>query len=169
MKLGQKIRSLRAVEGPLRGLGRAMTQTEVVRAMKKELGETVSQSYLSQIEGGARPHLTEKTRELLSRFFRVYPGFLVADPEGFHSELASELRVREDRLDSWLLSGIEKFRGDAELCRALKTLVDEPDSRRALLLLEQILRNPEMTEQLGEVLLRRKGHAMSGSHEADVR
>jgi transcriptional regulator with XRE-family HTH domain len=154
MTLGQKIRSLRAVEGPLRGLGRTMTQSEVVRAMKKELGETVSQAYLSQIEGGARPHLTEKTRDLLSRFFRVYPGFLVADPEGYHSELASELRVHEDKLDSWLLSGVEKFRADSQLCRALKTLVDEPDSRRALLLLEQILRSPEMAEQLAEVLLR---------------
>lgn len=154
MKLGQKIQSLRAVEGPLRGLGRTMTQSEVVRAMKKELGETVSQAYLSQIEGGARPHLTEKTRDLLSRFFRVYPGFLVADPEGYHSELASELRVRDDKLDSWLMSGVEKFRADTQLCNALKTLVDDPDSRRALLLLEQILRHPEMTEQLAEVLMR---------------
>jgi len=162
MNLGEKIRSLRAVEGPLRGLGRAMTQSEVVRAMKKELGETVSQAYLSQIEGGARPHLTEKTRELLSRFFRVYPGFLVADPEGYHSELASELRVREDRLDSWLLSGIEKFRADAQLCRALKTLVDETDSRRAILLLEQILRSPEMKEQLAEVLMRPEPRVMAG-------
>jgi len=162
MTLGQKLRSLRAVEGPLRGLGRAMTQTEVVRAMKKDLGETVSQSYLSQIEGGARPHLTEKTRELLSRFFRVYPGFLVTDPEGYHPELTSELRVREDRLDSWLLSGVEKFRADTQLCRALKTLVDEADSRRALLLLEQILRNPGMTEQLAEVLMRREPQAAVG-------
>ena len=160
MNLGQKIRSLRAVEGPLRGLGRTMTQSEVVRAMKKELGETVSQAYLSQIEGGARPHLTEKTRDLLSRFFRVYPGFLVADPEGYHSELASELRVREDKLDSWLLSGVEKFRADTQLCRALKTLVDTQDSRGALLLLEQILRHPDMTEQLAEVLLRREPQAV---------
>jgi len=162
MNLGQKIRSLRTVEGPLRGLGRAMTQSEVVRAMKKELGETVSQSYLSQIEGGARPHLTEKTRELLSRFFRVYPGFLVTDPEGYHSELTSELRIREDRLDSWLLSGVEKFRADTQLCRALKTLVDESDSRRALLLMEQILRNPCMAEQLAEVLMGREPQAAVG-------
>lgn len=138
-----------------------MTQLEVVRTMKKELGATVSQSYLSQIEGGARPHLTEKTRELLAKFFRVYPGFLVADPEGYHSELASELRVREDRLDSWLLSGVERFRADAPLCRALKTLVDESDSRRALLLLEEILRNPSMKEQLEEVLLRHDPRALA--------
>jgi hypothetical protein len=93
----------------------------------------------------------------------VYPGFLVADPEGYHSELASELRVREDKLDSWLLSGVEKFRADSQLSGALKTLVDEPDSRRAILLLEQILRSPEMAEQLSEVLLRPEPQAVSGS------
>jgi hypothetical protein len=52
MNLGQKIRSLRAVEGTLRGLGRPMSQPEMVRAMKREVGKAVSQSYLSQIEGG---------------------------------------------------------------------------------------------------------------------
>jgi len=36
MTLGDKLRSLRAIEGQLRGLGRPMTQSEVVTAMKKE-------------------------------------------------------------------------------------------------------------------------------------
>ena len=36
MKLGEKIRYLREVEGALRGLDREMTQQEVVRAIKKE-------------------------------------------------------------------------------------------------------------------------------------
>ena len=35
-----------------------MTQQEVARAMQKELKKSISQSYLSQIESGARPHLT---------------------------------------------------------------------------------------------------------------
>lgn len=35
MRLGEKIRYLREVEGTLRGLNRAMTQQEVVRAIKK--------------------------------------------------------------------------------------------------------------------------------------
>ncbi len=38
MKLGEKIRYLREVEGSLRGLGRPMTQLELVRAMREELG-----------------------------------------------------------------------------------------------------------------------------------
>jgi len=37
MKLGDKLRSLRAVEGSLRGLGRTMTQQELAAAMKNEI------------------------------------------------------------------------------------------------------------------------------------
>src|SRR5579885_2298419 len=91
MTLGDKLRSLRSVEGSLRGLGRPMTQLEVANAMKRELGRGISQAYLSQIESGMRPHLSHTTRELLARFFRVYPGFLVNDPEGFTPGLADRL------------------------------------------------------------------------------
>src|SRR5882762_10447746 len=54
MTLGEKVRSLRAVEGELRGLGREMSQVEVARAMQREIGGACSQSYLSQIEGCSR-------------------------------------------------------------------------------------------------------------------
>src|SRR5580704_13364020 len=101
MKLGDKIRSLRAVEGSLRGLGRPLTQIELVEAMKREAGHTLSQAYLSQIEGGSRPHLTHTTRQLLARFFRVYPGFLVDDPEGYAPGLQSELRAIDAKVESW--------------------------------------------------------------------
>ncbi|HXE65385.1 MAG TPA: helix-turn-helix transcriptional regulator, partial [Bryobacteraceae bacterium] len=76
MTLGQKIRRLREMEGALRGLGREMTQQELSRAIQKETKQPLSQSYLSQIEGGQRPHLTNKTRMLLARFFKVHPGYL---------------------------------------------------------------------------------------------
>src|SRR5262245_22704141 len=112
MTLGQKIRYLRQVEGALRGLDRELTQQEVVRAVKKELKKSISQSYLSQIESGARPHLTNSTRLLLSRFFKVHPGYLVDDPEGFETELISDLGAVEDKLDLWLVSGAERFRRD---------------------------------------------------------
>src|SRR5216683_1235944 len=94
MRLGEKIRYLREVEGSLRGLGRPMTQQEIARAIAEELGrgKTISQSYLSQIESGARPHMTQSSRALLARFFKVHPGFLVDDPEGYHTELTSNLR-----------------------------------------------------------------------------
>src|SRR5438552_19100436 len=97
MRLGEKIRYLREVEGSLRGLGRPMTQQEIVRAIGEELGrgKTMSLSYLSQIENGDRPHMTQSSRALLARFFEVHPGFLVDDPEGYHSELASALRTTE--------------------------------------------------------------------------
>src|SRR3979409_307983 len=73
MTLGEKLRYLRLMEGNLRGLGRAMTQQEGVRAVNKALNVKTSQSYLSQIESGSRPHLTNKTRLLLAKFFKVHP------------------------------------------------------------------------------------------------
>src|SRR5215469_14911551 len=119
MNLGQKLRYLRLVEGTLRGLGREMTQQEVVRAMRREKKRALSQSYLSQIENGTRPHLTNSTRMLLADFFGVHPGYLVDDPEGFHSELVSDVGAMEDKLDLWLINGAERFRRDAELSQAL--------------------------------------------------
>ena len=152
MTLGSKLRSLRSVEGSLRGLGRPMTQFEVARAMKREVGRGLSQAYLSQIESGARPHVTHTTRELLARFFRVYPGFLVDDPEGYTATLQSELRVEDAKIDSWLFAGAEQFTADPELSDALLGVAREPDSRRALLLLAEILRAPGLADRLHEVL-----------------
>jgi transcriptional regulator with XRE-family HTH domain len=105
MSLGEKLRYLREVEGTLRGHARELTQQEVVRAIKSELRQSISQSYLSQIESGARPHLTNSTRMLLARFFKVHPGYLVDDPEGFHTELLSDVGAMEDQLYRWLIDG----------------------------------------------------------------
>jgi len=172
MKLSDKIRYLREVEGSLRGLGRAMTQQEIVRAIAESEASpvegtksskkkpkaraaprgTISQSYLSQIESGARPHLTNTTRLLLARFFKVHPGYLVDDPEGYHAELMSDVRTLEDKLDLWLIAGAERFRRDPELCHALLTLSRHEDSRRCLLLLESVLETPELVDRLLQVL-----------------
>ena len=153
MTLGDKIRSLRSVEGSLRGLGRAMTQQELADAMKRETGRGLSQAYLSQIESGSRPHLTHTTRELLARFFRIYPGFLVNDPEGYTPELQSEeLRAIDAKIDSWLYAGAEQFASDRELHGAFETIAEYEDSRQALLLLAEILRTPDLAERLTEVL-----------------
>ena len=83
MTLGQKLRQLRHLEGELRGLGRELTQSELVRAIRRELGETISQPYLSLIEKGTRRHLSQESRQLLARFFKVHPGYLVSDPPGY--------------------------------------------------------------------------------------
>src|SRR4051794_37124424 len=113
MTLAEKLRYLRTVEGQLRGLNREMTQQEVVRAIKRDLKKGISQPYLSQIESGKRQHLTNSTRLLLSKFFNVHPGFLVSDPEGYQTELMSDLRLKEDQLDLWLVQGADRFRRDA--------------------------------------------------------
>jgi len=152
MKLGEKLRYLRLMEGTLRGLGREMTQQETVRAIQKEAGKALSQSYLSQLESGARPHLTNSTRMLLAKFFKVHPGYMVDDPEGYHTELLSEARVVEDTLDLWLISGAERFRRDPKLCHALLQVAKHDDSRRCLVLLGAILETPSLVDRLTEVL-----------------
>ena len=154
MKLSDKIRYLREVEGSLRGLDRAMTQQEVVAAIHSSEpgGRTISQSYLSQIESGSRPHLTNTTRLLLARFFKVHPGYLVDDPEGYNAQLMSDLSSVEDKLDLWLVSGAERFRRDPCLGQALLTLARHDDSRRCLLLLESILDTPNLLDRLLNVL-----------------
>ncbi|HEV2577730.1 MAG TPA: transcriptional regulator [Acidobacteriaceae bacterium] len=160
MKLCDKIRYLREVEGQLRGLGRAMTQGEMVRAIREEMNEPLSQSYLSQIESGARPHLTNTTRLLLAKFFKVHPGYLVEDPEGYQDELVSDLRQQvtlDEKLDLWLIGGAERFRRDPELSRALLAIARHDDSRRCLLLLESILETPSLSERLLEVLRPEEG------------
>jgi len=180
VKLGEKIRYLREVEGSLRSLGRPMTQQEVVRAIRKELDgaetgarkrspgkgrgkrTTISQSYLSQIENGSRPHMTQSSRALLAKFFKVHPGFLVDDPDGYHAELTSDLRTVEGQIDVWLLQGSERFAGDPEVSKVLIKAAREKDTRRSLLLLGAILDTPGLAERLLEAL--RPELAASGSH-----
>lgn len=152
MTLGEKIRYLREVEGSLRELGRPMTQQEIVQAVKQELGKSISQSYLSQIERGSRRHMTQSSRTLLARFFKVHPGFLVDDPEGFHTELVSDLRTTEGRLDVWLLQGSERFVGDHEVSDVLIKVARHKDTRSCFLLLGAILDTPGLAERLLEAL-----------------
>ncbi len=164
MKLCDKLRYLREVEGSLRGFGRAMAQGELVRALREELGESLSQSYLSQIESGSRPHLTNNSRLLLAKFFKVHPGYLVDDPEGYHAELLSEVReslTSDAKLDLWLAGGAERFGTDSELCGALLTVARHDDSRRCLLLLESVLETPQLAGRLFDLL--RPSEAKQGS------
>jgi transcriptional regulator with XRE-family HTH domain len=165
MKLGEKIRYLREVEGSLRGLGRPMTQLELVRAIRDEMGKgkSISQSYLSQIENGSRPHMTQSSRALLAKFFKVHPGFLVDDPEGYHTELTSDLRTTEGKLDVWLLQGSERFASDRELSNVLIKAAREKDTRRCFLLLGAILDTPGLAERLLEAL--RPEMAGVGNHQ----
>jgi transcriptional regulator with XRE-family HTH domain len=152
MTVAEKIRYLREVEGSLRGLNRPMTQLELVSAVRKELGKSISQSYISQIESGSRPHMTQSTRSLLAKFFKIHPGFLVDDPEGYHTELTSDLRTVEGKLDVWLLQGSERFANDPELSEVLLKAAREKDTRKCMLLLGAILDTPGLADRLLEAL-----------------
>lgn len=153
MTLGDKVRALRAVEGDLRGLGRPLTQQEVADALGRQAGASISQSYLSQVENGARPHLTERTRLLLARFFKVHPGYLVTDPDGYQTELTSTLRDREQPLDDWLREGAVRFGADPGLRDALLQLAQHDDSRRCLVLLGAIVSTPDLVDRLLDALM----------------
>src|ERR1700756_4886940 len=152
MTLGEKIRYLREVEGSLRGMNRPLTQQELMKGIHAETGKPISQSYLSQIESGKRRHMTQSTRTLLARFFKIHPGFLVDDPEGYHTELVSDLRTTEGQLDVWLLQGSERFASDPEVCEVLIKVARDKDTRRCLLLLGAILETPGLSDRLLEAL-----------------
>ena len=138
-----------------------------MRAIEAETGGKMSQSYLSQIESGARPHLTNTTRQKLASFFKVHPGYLVDDPEGYHPELQSEVRGSEDQLDLWLVAGAERFRRDAVLKHALLTLARHDQSRECLLLLESIIDTPGLMPRLMEVLRPAPGTARASNGGKD--
>src|SRR5689334_7102761 len=116
MNLAEKIKHLREIEGELRGLNRPMTQMEVVQAMQEELGESLSQAYLSQLESAKRLHLTASSRSLLARFFKVHPGYLVSDPPDYSTDLLTDMVDNTtDRLDTWLRASAEEWTSEPTL------------------------------------------------------
>ena len=154
MTLAQKLRQLRHLEGDLRGLGRELTQSELVRAISTELGETISQSYLSLIEKGARKHLSHESRQLLARFFKVHPGYLVSDPPGFHTELTSDVAHGRDRARSLAAATAPRAsRTTRRSPRRSSALAAHADSRRCLVLLGEMISMPGLVDRLSETLL----------------
>jgi transcriptional regulator with XRE-family HTH domain len=134
-----------------------MTQKEVIAAIRRELNRSLSQPYVSQLESGHRKHMTNTSRLLLAKFFKVHPGYLVDDPEGFQTELITDLNEQEDKLDLWLIQGAERFRADPVLAEALLKLARNDDSRQCLLLLSAILDTPGLVERLSDVLKPKEG------------
>src|SRR5262249_48738608 len=157
MMAAEKLRYLRLVEGHLRGLNREMTQKEVVGAIKSEMKRSISQPYLSQLESGRRKHLTNTSRLLLAKFFRVHPGYLVDDPEGYQTKLMTDLRLIDDQLDQWLIEGTERFRKDPGLAQVLLKLARRSDSRKCIRLLAALLDRPELVDRLWEILQPNEG------------
>ena len=141
MRLAAKLEHLRSIEGQLRGLGRPLSKAELARTMREELGDALSIPYLSQIESGARPHLTEQSRELLARFFRVHPGYLVSDPEGFEESLSTPVQRPIADFGEWLVDKAEEHRQDPEVYEALLRIASQPEPRATLIALSRALRN----------------------------
>lgn len=150
MTLGQKLARLRALEGFARGLEREMTQSEVARAVKEELDGQISQSYLSQLESGTRPHMTSSTRLMLARFFKVHPGYLVDDVADMAPMPVRPRHELDDKLDLWLIDGAEEFNEDHVLHEALLKIARHEKSRDCLVLFGSIVENKELIDRLIE-------------------
>jgi transcriptional regulator with XRE-family HTH domain len=157
MNLAEKIKHLREVEGELRGLNRPMTQVEVVRAMQEELNDHISQAYLSQLESGKRVHLTASSRDLLSRFFKVHPGYLVSDPPDYSVDLLTDMEQETDRLETWLAANMEEWRGEPDVQSFFQYLSSVDDPRRYLSLFTELLHLP--LEELEAIV-----HAVTQAH-----
>lgn len=154
MKLGEKLAHLRTLEGFARGMGRELTQSEVVKAIREEQEgpskATISQSYLSQLESGARTHMTGATRLLLARFFNVHPGHLVDDLEDMPAMRPRPRREIDDKLDIWLIEGSEDFADAPDLSEALLKIAKHPHSRECLRVLASIVENHVLIDRLLE-------------------
>ena len=172
MKLSEKLELLRSLEGNLRGMNRALTKSEVSRMLEEESGEKISVAYLSQLESGKRPNMTETTRDLLARFYKVHPGFFVSDPEGYDRTVTS-VALDENQLDSWILAGARQFCSmDAQLAAALRHLAEHEASRAMILLTAELARDPELLTLLRQAITLRNKNinpATEGKKVADTR
>ena len=148
MTLGQKLKALRELEGMCRGRQHVLSKAEVGKLIREELGERISLAYLSQLESGKRSHMTNTTRLLLARFFRVHPGYLVDDPTDFREHLASPVASTSDGLVPWLRAGALRFRHDPLVSEVLERLAATSDRRKAFQVLRQLLAMPGLLDKL---------------------
>jgi len=140
MNLAEKLKHLRKIEGDLRGLNRPMTQMEVVTTMREELHESLSQAYVSQLESGRRVHLTASSRDLLARFFKVHPGYLVSDPPDYSTDLLTDMENgADDRLGTWLVASAEEWHSEPAVRDFFEHLAIVEDPRRYLALLRRLM------------------------------
>jgi transcriptional regulator with XRE-family HTH domain len=123
-------------------LNRAMTQMEVVKAMQEELGESISQAYLSQLEKSKRLHLTASSRDLLARFFKVHPGYLVSDPADYSTDLLTDLDEDTDHLNNWLIASAAEWYTEPALQEVLQSLAASQESRRYIEVFRELMRMP---------------------------
>jgi hypothetical protein len=164
MRLGEKLRTLRELEGRCRGLSRALSKVETVKLIGEETDERISLPYLSQLERGTRTHMTNTTRSLLARFFRVHPGFLVDDPSDFREHLTTPIPDGVRSLGLWLRVGAARFRHDPLVSETLQRLATHPERRKALRLLRSLLTMPELMDRLLHTLEAKSATATKKGH-----
>jgi len=165
VRLGEKLRVLREVEGTCRQRSQGLSKAETVKLIRDELGERISLAYLSQLETGTRRHMTHKTRQLLARFFRVHPGYLVDDPEQFQHLVGAPLPASRDAFGAWLHAGAARFADDPDIAETLERLALAPDRREALRLFRDLLRTPGLIERLLVTIeARGVGSSSAGPH-----
>lgn len=131
-----------------RGRPGELSKAEVVRLLEREQGERLSLPYLSQLEAGRRVHMTNRTRLLLARFYRIHPGYLVDDPDDYQRHVATPVPRSPDRLVEWLLDGAARFRHDPAVAPALERLAASADRRKALRLVQELLTIPNLLDRL---------------------
>lgn len=137
MTLAEKLKALRAEEGRARGLGRALTKADLTRMMEAELGQSVSQAYLSQLESGTRVHLTATTRVLLAEFFKVHPGYLIDDVP-----VPERDGEGSDKLVDWLRLQAQSFQDDYLVAKVMSELSARSQPRRYFEALDRLLALP---------------------------
>lgn len=144
MKLAEKLKTLRLHEGKARGLQRALTQSEVSRLIKTETGRGLTQAYLSQLESGKRRHLTADTREQLSRFFKVHPGYLVDDPA-----TSRRPKAGKTALEKWIQQGGEELRkSEPAIASLLRDISNDRNPKRFFELLSTLRRQKDHLDKL---------------------
>lgn len=152
MILADKLKLLRSLEGALRGINRPLSKADMARLIGSELGESISVAYLSQLESGKREHMTAKSRGLLARFYKVHPGYLVSDPEGYVTGLSAPHAI-EARLDDYLLDGAAMLQPrDPEIAAGLRTLAASKSVRELILLSALLAARPEAVLRLRDAL-----------------
>ena len=78
------------------------------------------------------------------------------------TELTSDLRTTEGKLDVWLLQGAERFASDPEVSSVLIKAAREKDTRSCFLLLGAILDTPGLADRLLEALQPENGKGSKG-------
>jgi transcriptional regulator with XRE-family HTH domain len=157
MKLREKLKVLREVEGMCRGLPREISKAEMVKLIWQETGERISLAYLSQLEGGSRKHMTNRTRLLLAKFFRIHPGYLVDDPEEFQRHVATPSPDSSDAFVPWLRVGAARFRHEPVISETLERLASYPERRKAMRLFRELLAMPALMDRLLHTVETKKG------------